>query len=69
MVQAHTRNELNLKHKDMKTTKYIIIRVSEYSSSRLIAGFNDLDNAKEYVRLCKIQEPDHEFIIYTQGEF
>lgn len=52
----------------MKTTKYIIIRVSEYSPMRLIAGFNSLDDAKEYVRLCKLQEADREFLIYKQQE-
>ena len=58
----------NLKHKDMKTTKYIIIRVSEYSPMRLIAGFNSLDDAKENVRLCKLQDADYEFLIYKQEE-
>lgn len=52
----------------MKKTKYIIIRVSEYSPMRLIAGFNDFDNAKEYVRLCKMQDArnDLEFLIYKE---
>lgn len=35
---------------------------------RLIAGFNSLNDAKEYVRLCKLQEADHEFLIYKQQE-
>lgn len=52
----------------MKKTKYIIIRVSEYSPMRLIAGFNDFDKAKEYVRLCKMQETDLEFLIYKEEE-
>lgn len=52
----------------MKTTKYIIIRVSEYSPMRLIAGFNNFDDAKEYVRLCKIQDKEREFLIYKQEE-
>lgn len=35
---------------------------------RLIAGFNSIDDAKEYVRLCKLQDADYEFLIYKQEE-